>query len=158
MQTLLSPECKRTESGQPCFPLLPVEDLLNVKPAAADDVSEAAAVITKPMPTACPVDRLANLHERALETLQLLKPEMLIDSESASSTKTDADAYDEYFSVVRTKGDARRIFAFGTLSAFRDLFIDMKSGTELDAVGLSSVRTAEYELLRLIAHDQDLYY
>lgn len=137
------------------FPMLPVDELLNVTTLSGDDVAVAAAAVTRPMPTNCSVKNLTALHDQALQLLDPPAAETLVTD---SSTAAPADAYDSYFSVVRTSVDCRRVLAFGTLSAFRDLFNDMQAGTDLDAIDLNNIRTVEYELLRLIAEDKDLYY
>ena len=156
MQTEIQSQSTQSAGTVAAFPLLPVEELQGMHAVAGDDVANAAAAVTKPMPASCPMNRLAHLHDRALRTLESDREPQT--PAPAPASKSDADAYDEYFAVIRARGNNRRIFAVGTLTAFRDLFIDMESGTQLDAVGISSVRTAEYELLRLVAPDEDLYY
>ncbi|QDT78266.1 hypothetical protein Mal35_16980 [Gimesia maris] len=156
MQEVYKKQSPQPGADRSTFPLLPVEELLSLQPVANDKVAKAAAEVSKPMLASCPVNRLTSLHNRALMKLESDSEPMT--TVPSSGEKSDADAYDEYFSVVRAKGNDRHIFALGTLTAFRDLFEDIESGTDLDAIEINNIREAEYELLRLIALDEDLYY
>lgn len=147
------------DSDARSFVLLQTEQLSNLNVIGHDKIADALNALVDSSPVDFTIDNAIALCEQAMSLLR--PPEIKVKSTCEASrpkSEREADAYDEYFPVVRVDGPPRHVFAWSLLSAFRDLLIEAKAGTSLTPVEWSVIRQGFVELALLITGYEDCYY
>jgi hypothetical protein len=136
--------------------LLQTDQLSSLDAIGHDEIADALNALADSSPVDFTIDNAIVLCEQAMS---LLGPPEIIEKSTCEARRPksehEADAYDEYFPVVRVDGSPRHVFAWSLLSAFRDLLVEAKAGTSLTPVEWSVIRQGFVELALLITGYED---
>lgn len=150
----------KTEKVAAPFVLLRTEQLPNLLPIGDDEIANILHILSDSSPVDFTIDNAIALCEEVIAQLGPERPETTVAVPRNHDLKSarEADAYDDYFPVVRVEGDARHVFALSLVSAFRDLLVEAKAGCSLTPLEWSLIRQGFVELVLLITGYEESYY
>jgi len=146
------------EPGREPFVLLETDQLSGLPAVGDDEIAGALHALADSSPIDFTIDNAIALCDQAIRLLGA--PETMVrppHGDSSPKSEREADAYDDYFPVTRVGGDARHVFAWSLVSAFRELLIEAKVGSSLTPVEWSVIRQGFVELALLITNYDDRY-